>query len=229
MPGLGADVEHVGVLLVFGQRLDDFALQIARRPSGTCCRSRGSPRCTVSKSFCRWLSNVDVHRRLVEPRRHDFARPRCPSGNRECCRRRRSTSCRRRATPEVAVVGARVVHARALRRFGERDDRRPRRMPSSLRDADVAALHAHRDDRVAIVVAVRSVIGGLQLSAAVGRTEHLVRGDVDDLGSSARESAACPSSSAARGSPRVARCGRIGVRLAGDRSMRTMLPSCDSL
>ncbi len=118
----------------------------------------------------------DVHRARVELRRHHFRDPRT---------RRESGQVLRDVGPGLAgitrhadhtVVGAGVVDAGGVRRFGEGHNRRPRRDAVIGRNADFAAAFAHDFDFRA--VGVRCEIGADDRPriAAIVRTEHLVRG-----------------------------------------------------
>ena len=170
----GANVQHVGVLEIFGE----CARHLTSEPIGH-AREGGTgvlahPGVWPVVVFT-MVVDGHIHRGRVEPGRHHA---RDEPARREPGDAARDVRPRSAVVPRhlhVAVVGAGEVHPRLPGRLGEGDDGRPLRNAVVARNVDVGALHSHRGDGVAVRVAREVGTDDRPRVAAVGRLEHAVR------------------------------------------------------
>ena len=223
--GVGPEIEHVGIAQILGQRPRDFALEVRRHGAERLTEvvADEDPRLEVVEAM---TVERHVNRALVESRRHDLRHERSLRHARhlvdDLCPGLAAIARHRQA----AVVSARVEQARALGRFRQRDDRRPGLDAVVPRELDVAALHAHRLERVAI-------LSGRQVGAdrhprepAIGRSEDLVGSRVDDLRIVRREEERRVPMPAQRGLARTGlRPARSSSRQSRDRRGRCCRPA----
>ncbi len=122
-----------------------------------------------------------VDRAFVEPRRHHLGHEQPLRHARHLVHQRRPVLAAVARHGKAAVVGAGVQQAGAFRRFRQRHDRRPRLDAVMTRELNLAALHAHRLERVAILPGGEIAADRDPRQPAIRRAEDLVRGRVDDL------------------------------------------------
>ena len=136
--GLGAEVEHVAIALIFGERACRFAGEIVDDRVERRAEVGAHPdvRRVVVEPM---VVDGDVHRARVVRRRNHSADP---TASRKAGKILRDVLPRLAAVArhvQQAVVAARVVHPGLLRRLGERDERWILRDAVVARDANLRA------------------------------------------------------------------------------------------
>ena len=185
-PRLGAEVEHVAVLLIFGDGACDFWTEVVDGRGKRFAEIGADPdvRGVVVEAV---VVDGDVHRARIERRGHHAADV-APRGE---ARKILSDVLPRLATvarhAEHAVVGAGVEHAGLFLAFANRDDRRVADNPVVLADGNVGALEPHRHDGVAIGVGGEVWADDRPRVAAIGALEEAIARHIEHARIAGRE------------------------------------------
>ena len=180
-PGLGAEVEHVRILQILGQRARDLALEVRRRSTATSGRSRCSRKCR-SRNRSGGGRRTSRRRSL---RRTATARPptrRCPSARPAIL----SMTFVHVLPPSrvTARLPSSVPAYRTPARFGDSANETivgHAGMPSFFAMLISLPLTPIVDDVVAVLVGRQIRARRRSTTAVVRRAEHLVGGGVEDL------------------------------------------------